>query len=116
MAGADRGADPADGWVREFAPSPWHDNAADRLKDILKDAAKQAAEEMYVAGGSNDISTPAGVRKADVVVVSRDVARAAIERRARTYYGSDLLLVVEVVSPRSGSEQADRVKKVREYA
>lgn len=34
----------------------------------------------------------------------------------RTYYASDLLLVVEVASPRSGSERIDRVQKVGEYA
>jgi len=48
--------------------------------------------------------------------VPREVARAAIDRKVRTYYASDLLLVVEVISPRSGSEQVDRVPKVREYA
>jgi hypothetical protein len=34
----------------------------------------------------------------------------------RTYYAGDLLLVAEVICPRSGSEQVDRVRKVREYA
>jgi Uma2 family endonuclease len=106
----------AGGWLTELSPSPWHDHAADRLKDLLKDAAKHADADMYIAGGPNDVSTPAGVRKPDVFVVSRDVARAAIDRKARTYYGSDLLLVAEIVSPRNGSEQTDRVKKVREYA
>jgi len=106
----------ADGWLTELSPSPWHDHAADRLKDILKDAARRAGAEVYVAGGPNDISTPAGVRKPDAFVVPRDVARAAIDRKVRTYYASDLLLVAEVISPRSGSEQVDRVRKVGEYA
>jgi Uma2 family endonuclease len=105
-----------DGWLTELSPSPWHDHAADRLKDILKQAAREAGAEVYVAGGPNDISTPAGVRKPDAFVVPRDVARAAIDGKVRTYYGSDLLLVAEVISPRSGSEQVDRVRKVDEYA
>jgi Uma2 family endonuclease len=106
----------ADGWLTELSPSPWHDHAADRLKEILKDAARAAGAEVYVAGGPNDIATPAGVRKPDASVVPRDVARTAISGKVRTYYASDLLLVAEVISPRSGSEQVDRVRKVREYA
>jgi Uma2 family endonuclease len=51
-----------------------------------------------------------------VFVVPKDVARGAISRRVRTYHASDLLLVAEVVSPRSGSEQIHRVQKVGEYA
>jgi Uma2 family endonuclease len=106
----------ADGWLTELSPSPWHDHAAERLKDILKNAARLAGAEVYVAGGPNDIATPAGVRKPDVFVVPRDVARTAINGKVRTYYSGDLLLVAEVISPRSGSEQVDRVRKVREYA
>jgi Uma2 family endonuclease len=106
----------ADGWLTELSPSPWHDHAADRLKDILKNAARQTGAEVYVAGGPNDISTPAGIRKPDVFVVPRDVARTAISGKVRTYYAGDLLLVAEVISPRGGSEQVDRVRKVREYA
>jgi len=33
----------ADGWLTELSPGPWHDHAAERLKDILKDAAGLAA-------------------------------------------------------------------------
>lgn len=106
----------ADGWLTELSPSPWHDHAAERLKDILKAAANDSGAKVYVTGGPNDVTTPAGVRKPDVFVIDRDAARAAIERRSRTYQSDDLLLVVEVVSPRSGNEQTDRVKKVREYA
>jgi len=99
-----------------LSPSPWHDHAADRLKEILKDAARLAGAEVYVARDPNDITTPAGVRKPDVFVVPRHVARSAISRKVRTYYAGDLFVVAEVISPRSGSEQVDRVRKVREYA
>jgi Uma2 family endonuclease len=102
--------------LTELSPSPWHDNAADVLKDILKAAARQSAADVYVTGGPNDVSTPAGIRKPDVFVVPRPVARAAIERKVRTYYASDMLLVAEVISPRSANEKTDRVRKVHEYA
>lgn len=106
----------ADGWLTELSPSPWHNHAADRLEDILKNAARIAESQVYVAGGPNDIATPAGVRKPDAFVVPRDIARSAISGKVRTYYAGDLLLVAEVISPRSGSEQVDRVRKVGEYA
>jgi Uma2 family endonuclease len=106
----------ADGWLTELSPSPWHDHGARRLQRILEDAARQAGADVYVAGGPDDVSTPAGVRKPDAFVVPRSVARSAISRQARTYYASDLLLVAEVISSRSGSEQTDRVRKVSEYA
>jgi Uma2 family endonuclease len=106
----------ADGWLTELSPSPWHDHAADRLKEILREAARLAGAEVYIAGGPNDIASPAGIRKPDVFVVPREVARAAISGKIRTYYAGDLLLVAEVISPRSGSEQVDRVRKVGEYA
>ena len=80
--------------MTELSLSPWHDHGAERLKEILKAAAAQAGADVYVAGGPNDVSTPAGIRKPDVFVVPKDVARSAISRRVRTYYPSDLLLVV----------------------
>ena len=83
----------ADGWLMELSPSPWHYHAADRLKDVLRDAARQAGADLYIAGGPNDVSTPSGIRKPDVFAVPRDVARAAIDRKARTFYSSDLVLV-----------------------
>jgi hypothetical protein len=99
-----------------LSPSPWHDHAADRLNDILKNAARLAGAQACVAGGPNDITTPAAVRKPGAFIVPRDVARTAISGKVRTYYAGDLLLAAEAISPRSGSEQVDRVRKVREYA
>jgi Uma2 family endonuclease len=107
----------ADGWLTELPCDLWHDHAAEVLKSILKDAVRQADADLHVAGLPQDVTTPAGVRKPDVFVVSRDVARTTLENRTRrTYYGPDLLLVAEVVSPRTGSEISDRVTKVSEYA
>ncbi|WP_131742558.1 Uma2 family endonuclease [Actinomadura roseirufa] len=106
----------ADGWLHELPGDLWHDHAAAQLKGVLKDAARQADADVHVAGAPQDVTTSAGIRKPDVFAVGRDVARAALERRTRTYYGPDLLLVAEVVTPRTVNEQIDRVRKVEEYA
>ncbi|QXJ24687.1 Uma2 family endonuclease [Actinomadura graeca] len=106
----------ADGWLHELPGDVWHDHAAEQLKTVLKDAARQADADVHIAGAPQDVTTPAGVRKPDVFAVGRDVARAALERRTRTYYGPDLILVAEVVTPRTVNEQIDRVRKVDEYA
>ncbi|HEY8481289.1 MAG TPA: Uma2 family endonuclease [Spirillospora sp.] len=106
----------ADGWLHELPADVWHDHAAEQLRGILQDAAHQADADVHIAGSPQDVTTPAGIRKPDVFVVARDVARTALERRSRTYYGPDLILVAEVVTPRTVSEQIDRVRKVDEYA
>ncbi|MFC4050723.1 Uma2 family endonuclease [Actinomadura syzygii] len=106
----------ADGWLHELPGDLWHDHAAEQLRGILKDAARQAGADVHIAGTPQDVTTPAGVRKPDVFAVGRDVARAALERRTRTYYGPDLILVAEVVTPRTVNERIDRVHKVDEYA
>lgn len=72
---------------------------------------------MVLDGGEWEVSTPAGVRKPDVFVVPSEVARASIvEESPRLIPGVEILLVMEVISPGSGSERTDRVRKVREYA
>jgi hypothetical protein len=101
----------ADGWLTELSPSPWHDHGAERLKEILKAAAAQAGADVYVAGGPNDVSTPAGIRKPDVFVVPKDVARSAIGRRVRTYYASDLLLVAAAASGRTASRRSGSTRR-----
>ncbi|WP_433327201.1 Uma2 family endonuclease [Spirillospora sp. CA-294931] len=106
----------ADGWLAELPGDLWHDHAAEALKAILKEAAHQADADVHVAGSPQEVTTPSGIRKPDVFVVGRDVARSVLERQARTYYGPDLLLAAEVVTPRTGSERTDRVGKVAEYA
>ncbi|WP_067488798.1 Uma2 family endonuclease [Actinomadura hibisca] len=106
----------AHGWLTELPGDMWHDNAAEQLRTILKDAARQADADVHVAGAPQHVTTHAGIRKPDVFMVARDVARIALERQTRSYYGPDLILVAEVVTPRTASESADRVAKVAEYA
>jgi hypothetical protein len=36
--------------LTELSASPWHDHAADRLKDILKDVGRLAGPQVYIAG------------------------------------------------------------------
>jgi hypothetical protein len=56
--------------LTELSASPWHDHAADRLKDILKDAGKLAGAQVYIARGPNDIATPAEVRAGHTLTAS----------------------------------------------
>lgn len=109
-----KGYELAGGWLTELPSSPWHDHGARRIREILSAAAASAGVGVHVAGGATDVSTPAGIRRPDALVVSEDTARSAIRGRAIAYRTQDLLLVAEVVSPRSASERADRVEKVRE--
>lgn len=110
-----KGYELADGWLIPLSPSPRHDVAADVLRDILRAAARAAQAPVYVQAPM-DVSTPAGIRKPDVAVIGLEAARAAHAENVRTFYGRDVLLAVEVVSRRSGSEQVDRVDKFTDYA
>lgn len=68
-------------------------------------------------GGEWEISTPDGVRKPDIFVIPREVARAAIiDESPKLIPGREVLLAAEVVFPGSSSERNDRVRKVGEYA
>jgi Uma2 family endonuclease len=52
-----------------------------------------------------------------VLIVPREVARAAIiDESPRLIPGTELYLVAEVISPGSGSERTDRLRKASEYA
>jgi Uma2 family endonuclease len=113
-----KGFELEDGWLIEVAASSRHNWALRTLARILEGAAASAGSQAVVCdGGEWEISTPAGVRKPDVFVVPREVARAAIiEESPRLIPGTELYLVAEVISPGSGSERTDRLRKVSEYA
>jgi Uma2 family endonuclease len=115
---------PDDGMRRELVngwiivapwPSTHHDHAGKVLERALDDAARAVGFDAYVRGPV-DIDTGPAIRVPDLVVLEGEAARAARARKARAYDSPDLLLVIEIVSPRSGSEQHDRVDKVFEYA
>ncbi|RFS82814.1 Uma2 family endonuclease [Actinomadura spongiicola] len=111
-----RGLELEDGWLIEVSASSPHNWVSMHLWELLKAAAANA--EVFVAlGGEWEISTPAGIRKPDLFVVPKSMARASIVNRDPVIIpGSELLLVVEVISPGSGSERTDRVKKLSDYA
>ena len=113
-----RGLELEDGWLIELSPSAPHNWAAMQLQELLKASAVDAGATVFVAGGGEwEISTPAGIRKPDLFVVPRSVARNSIvDRNPAVIPGGELLMVAEVVSPGSGSERADRVRKLKEYA
>ncbi len=114
-----KGLELEDGWLVELAPSAPHQWAVDTLRDLIKDAVREAGAGAFVAGGGGEweISTPAGIRKPDVFVVPKDVARASIVHRDPiTIPGGEALLTIEVISPGSSSERTDKVRKLKEYA
>jgi Uma2 family endonuclease len=113
-----KGLELEDGWLIEVAASSRHNWALRTLARIIERAADDAGSKVVVCdGGEWEISTPSGVRKPDVFVVSRETARAAIiDESPKLIPGGELLLVAEVISPGSGSERTDQLRKVSEYA
>lgn len=113
-----KGLELEDGWLIEVAASSRHNWALRNLERIIERAAEAAGSPVVVcAGGEWELSTPAGVRKPDIFVVSREVARAAIfDESPKLIPGSEVDLAVEVISPGSASERTDQVRKVSEYA
>jgi Uma2 family endonuclease len=113
-----KGFELEDGWLIEVAASSRHNWVLRTLARTIEGAAATAGSQAVVCdGGEWEISTPAGIRKPDVLVIPREVARAAIiEESPRLIPGTELYLVAEVISPGSGSERTDRLRKVGEYA
>jgi Uma2 family endonuclease len=113
-----KGVELEDGWLVEVAASSRHNWARRNLARIIEDTAARAGSAVIVCeGGEWEVSTPAGIRKPDVFVIPRDIARAVIlDETPKVIPGTELLLVAEIISPGSSSERTDRVRKVREYA
>lgn len=110
-----KGFELEDGWLIEVAAGARHNWIARRLARMLEAASHGSV--LALDGGEWEVSTPSGVRKPDIAVVDRDVARSVIvDESPKLIPGTELILAVEVVSTGSGSERTDRVRKVREYA
>jgi Uma2 family endonuclease len=113
-----KGFELEDGWLIEVAAGSRHNWVARNVSRIVEAAATGAdAAAIVCDGGEWEISTPAGIRKPDLFVIPREVARAVIvDESPKVIPGREVLLVVEVVSAGSSSERNDRVRKVGEYA
>jgi Uma2 family endonuclease len=113
-----KGFELEDGWLIEVAASSRHNWALRTLARTIERAVAEVGSQAVVCdGGEWEISTPAGVRKPDVFMVPREIARAAIiEESPKLIPGTELYLVAEVILPGSGSERTDRLRKVDEYA
>ncbi|WP_242886266.1 Uma2 family endonuclease [Actinomadura litoris] len=111
-----KGLELADGWPVEMSASSLHNWVSMQLWEFLRAAAPKT--EVFAAiGGEWEINTLSGLRKPDVFLVPKDVARESIVKGdPRVIPGHELLLVGEVISPGSGSERTDRVRKLEEYA
>jgi Uma2 family endonuclease len=105
------------GWLIErMSPSVRHNRMSSGIRQILQEAARRAGADVVVDGGEYEFDFPSGIRKPDVFVLDGDAERAAFDADDVTIAPADVLLVVEVVSPRNGSEPHDRVYKREEYA
>ncbi|GAA4096440.1 hypothetical protein GCM10022214_70060 [Actinomadura miaoliensis] len=83
----------------------------------MEAAIQEAGASVYAdRGGDWEIKTPAGIRKPDVFAAPADVVDACEDKDEYALPGEELLLVAEVISPGSGSERTDRVRKLKEYA
>ncbi|MBF6071502.1 Uma2 family endonuclease [Nocardia farcinica] len=110
-----KGYELEDGWLVEVHRGARHNHVVQRMARLLDRSADLAVH--VCLGGGWEVGTPGGVRKPDIVVVPREVIRAAIVADPpRVIPGTQVRLAVEVIAPGSASERTDRVRKVREYA
>ncbi|WP_051712296.1 Uma2 family endonuclease [Spirillospora albida] len=112
-----RGLELEDGWLIELSPSTVHNIIYRKIHEAIETAIEKAGASAYAdRGGDWEITTPSGIRKPDVFVAPGELVEDAFLEGSVELPGEELLLVVEVVSPGSGSERTDQVRKVKEYA
>lgn len=112
-----RGLELEDGWLVELSPSTVHNIVYRKIHEIIETAIEKAGSSAYSdRGGDWEIKTPAGIRKPDVFVAPGELVEDAFVEGTYQLPGEELLLVVEVVSPGSGSERTDQVRKIEDYS
>jgi len=119
LPGRGRDYELEDGWLVEVDRGARHNHVVRRMARSLDRAADRAADlALHVCrGGGWEVGTSSGVRKPDIVVVPREVIRAAVVADPpRVLPAAQVRLAVEVIAPATASERTDRVRKVREYA
>jgi Uma2 family endonuclease len=102
--------------VMSPSPSPLHNLAAAEIWLALRrqlPADLLAVQDVDVDLGLAEADAPGFVRRPDIVVVHRDVPRR-VQREGGVIRASDVLVVVELVSP--SSRRTDHVVKRGEYA
>ncbi|WP_326548015.1 Uma2 family endonuclease [Mycolicibacterium sp. ND9-15] len=91
-------------------PQLWHQRISRRLTRLLEDHLPDGLEAVPEIEVITRTSFPPSVRDPDIVVVPDRV----FEQRPARVAATDVVLVVEIVSP--GSRGTDHVMKVHEYA
>ncbi|WP_225724862.1 MULTISPECIES: Uma2 family endonuclease [unclassified Nocardia] len=105
------------GWlIEKMSPSLRHNRMSRGLRHLFIEAAARAGADVLVEGGEYEFSFPSGIRKPDVFILDAKAEQIGVAEDELYIDPADLLLVAEVVSPRSGSEAHDRKTKRDEYA
>ncbi|MEC3955086.1 Uma2 family endonuclease [Nocardia sp. CDC153] len=105
------------GWlIEKMSPSGRHNRMGRGLRRLFADAAQRAGADVFVDGGEYEFQFPTAVRKPDAFILEGAAERELADSDGLYLNPSDLYLVAEVVSRRSGSEAHDRKVKREEYA
>jgi Uma2 family endonuclease len=106
------------GWlIEKMSPSLRHNRMGRGLRSLFIEAARRrAGADVLVDGGEYEFMFASGIRKPDVFIIDAKAEETGFAEGETYLDPADLLLVAEVVSPRSGSEAHDRKIKRDEYA
>lgn len=105
------------GWlIEKMSPSLRHNRMSRGLRFLFIEAARRAGADVLIDGGEYEFGFSSGIRKPDVFILDAKAEEIGFAEDEIYVDPADLLLVAEVVSPRSGSEAHDRKIKRDEYA